>query len=466
MTTGPFEADRCGAPAPRLPGRQLPWLGPARAFQRDPIALLRGARERAGNTFTFPLLGQDVVFTSGPDAQAAVFEADEAILSPREAYRFMTPVFGRGVAYDAAPDEMDAQIGHLRPALGSRQLDQYANVMEDEVRARLARWPRSGEIDLITELNRMTVSIATRCLIGEEFHQRMGPELPRLYYELESGIRLAGVLNARVPIPPFRRRDRARTAIARAIADVIVERRSRSPGPHPAEGRDMLAALLAARTPGGTPLPDGIVIGTLISMIFAGQHTSTVLATWTGVLLLGNSEYVPELLAEQQEVCGQDPRLSTRTLHRMELLERCVREAERLHPPLVLLMRKALRDTTLDGYRVPAGALVMISPAVSHRMAEVFREPDRFDPSRYADDRSEHRHPYSLIGFGGGKHRCIGQAFAYLQVKSIWSVLLREVDLKPAKSNYRPDYSTFIPGPAAPCTVRYRKRTTPGSERQ
>ncbi|MGI5341194.1 cytochrome P450 [Streptomyces sp. CA-181903] len=464
MTAGTSgTGSRSGVPVPRLPGRHLPWLGPLPAFRRDPVALLRAARERVGDAFAFPLLGQDVVFVCGPEAHAEVFEADESVLSAREAYRFMAPVFGRGIGYDAAsPEEMDAQIAPVRAALGSRNLDAYARVMEAEVRTRLAGLPPEGELDLLDELNRTTVAIATRCLVGEEFHRRMGPELPRLYHELESGIRLAGMLSPRVPLPAFRRRDRAREAITGAMGEVIAERRARRPeaGPaaSPPEG-DLLAVLLSARTEDGRPLPDRIVTGILTGLIFAGQHTSAVLAAWTGVLLTRHPEYVPLLRAEQAGLWPPGSPLDTRILRRAELLEQCVREAERLHPPLILLMRKALRDTVIQGRRVPAGSLVMISPAVAHRMPEVFRDPDRFDPSRYAEGRAEHRRPHALIGFGGGRHRCIGLAFAYLQVKTVWSVLLRELDLWPAQDVHAPDYSTFVPAPAAPCTVRYRKRS-------
>ncbi|WP_405576374.1 cytochrome P450 [Streptomyces sp. NBC_01092] len=441
-------------PAPRLPDRHLPWLGPLHAFRRDPVALLRTARERAGNAFAFPLLGQQVVFICGPEAHAEVFEADETVLSPREAYRFMTPVFGKGVAYDVEPEEMDAHLAHLRSALRSRQLGAYTRIMDAEARREVASWPVHGELDLLAAMQRTMVAIATRCLIGEEFVRRMGPQVSRLYHDLESGIRLAGLLSPSVPLPSFRRRDRARAAIAHANGEVIAERRRR-----PSESDDMLAALLAVRTPAGDPLPDEIVTGILIGTIFAGQHQSTVLATWTGVMLLRHPEFVSRLRAEQDDVCPPGTPPSVRVLHRLELLDACVREAERLHPPLVLLMRKALKGTTLCGHDVPAGTLVMISPAVAHRMPEVFANPDRFDPERYGPGRAEHRRPYSLIGFGGGKHRCIGFALAYLQVKAIWNVLLREVDLRPARPAYEPDYSTFVAAPAAPCTVRIHKRS-------
>ncbi|MEU2563040.1 cytochrome P450 [Streptomyces longispororuber] len=460
---------------PQLSGGGLPWLGPCWSFRRDPVALLRAGRERLGNVFGFPLLGRRVVFACGPEAHAAVFGAEETVLSPKEAYRFVTPVFGPGVAYDAAPQEMSAQIGHLLPALSPRRLDGYARIAEEEVRTRLAHWAPQGEVDLLSELNRMTAAIATRCLIGDEFQHGMGPHLPGLYRDLESGIRLAGILSPALPLPSFRRRDRARAAIARAIGDVIAARRATSAGASdgcegkPAAGvvdvggGDMLATLLAARTPDGSALSDDLLTGILIGMIFAGQHTSAVLATWTGALLLQHPEYLGALLAEQRAVTDGTPRLGAEPLRRMELLERCVREAERLHPPLILFMRKALQEVELVGHTVPAGALVMLSPAVAHRMPEIFRDPDRFDPARYEAPREEHRQPHALIGFGGGRHRCVGSAFAYLQVKAVWSVLLREVAFDAGHADFRPDYSTFIPGPVSP-RVRYRKRSVPVPE--
>ncbi|WP_215163462.1 MULTISPECIES: cytochrome P450 [unclassified Streptomyces] len=458
LVRGP-SVDRPEAP-PRLGGFRLPWVGHALPFGHNPVDFLRRARRRAGDVFAFTLLGQPVVFLCGPAAQEAVFRADEAVLSPREAYRFMTPVFGRGVAYDAEPEEMDRQIGHLLPALTSRRLAAHAQVMEEEAEAYFGSWGESGTADLVATMNELTVRIASRCLLGPEVSRRLGPDLPGLYRDLESGIRLAGLLNPGLPLPAFRRRDRARAAIGRALAEVIAERRAAgrlSGATRGEEPEDMLATLLSARTPDGDPLPDETITGLLIGMIFAGQHTSAVLAAWTGVLLLSHPGHLPPLLAEQRETVGAGGPLTVPLLRRMERLEWCVREAERLHPPLVMLIRKALRDFRYGRHVVPAGTLVMISPAVSHRLPEVFRDPDLYDPGRYAPGREEHTVPHALIGFGGGKHRCVGMAFAYQQVKAIWSVLLRRYELGLGAGPHPPDYSTFVPAPRSPCLIRYRR---------
>ncbi len=144
----------------------------------------------------------------------------------------------------------------------------------------------------------------------------------------------------------------------------------------------------------------------------------------------------------------------------MPLLERAIKEAERLRPPLVMLMRMVLEDMEYAGRTLPKGSLAMVSPAASHRIPEVFKNPHAFDPDRYAPGREEDRKAlYSLIGFGGGKHRCMGMVFAYQQVKAIWSVLLRRFELELCEPDYRPNYTTFVVGPHQPCRVRYRRRT-------
>jgi sterol 14-demethylase len=96
---------------------------------------------------------------------------------------------------------------------------------------------------------------------------------------------------------------------------------------------------------------------------------------------------------------------------------------------------------------------------VSHRLPEVFRDADRYDPDRFGPARQEDRATkYSLIAFGGGRHRCIGSTFAYQQIKVIWSTLLQRFDFTTSTARPGPDYSTFVVGPRPPCRVGYRLR--------
>jgi sterol 14-demethylase len=261
------------------------------------------------------------------------------------------------------------------------------------------------------------------------------------------------LFNPYIPLPAMRRRDRARHRVVELISGLTAERRAGN-----AESDDFLNTLIRARAPDGAALSEDTITGLLLTLLFAGQHTSAVLATWTGILVLQSPRYLAAIMAEQEAVL--DPQgMTLASLKQLVQLEACIKEAERLHPPLIMLMRKVLAAIEFNGHAIPAGDLVMVSPAVSHRISSSFAEPSRYDPDRFMPPREEDRRtPYSLIGFGGGKHRCIGLAFAYQQIKVIWSVLLKRYEFSLVDSAPQPDYTSLVVGPRAPCLVRYQRR--------
>src|SRR5262245_21274794 len=422
-------------------------------FHRDPTTVLERGRNQFGEIFSFLLAGKMVTVLTGPQANEAFFHATDDQLSAKEAYRFTIPIFGRGIAYDATPEVMSEQLGLLFPALRDQRLQAYARFMAEEAEAYCDSWGDAGEVDLLQVMNELTTFIASRCLIGHEFRQNLSTEFAHLYHDLEGGLNLLAFFQPNLPLPSFKRRDRARVRMAELISKIIAQRRATG-----TEGEDFLQTLMTARYRDGSALPDDAITGLLLTIIFAGQHTSAVLAAWTGVLLLQHPQYLPPILKEQKEVFGGAREMSLERLRRLQRLECAIKEAERLRPPLVMLMRTILRDFEYREFRVPAGGLAMVSPAVSHRLPEVFHNPDRYDPDRFAPGREEDRkHSYTLIGFGGGRHRCIGLTFAQQQVKVIWSVLLQRFKLELVQRDYEPNYSTFVVGPRHPCLVRYRR---------
>ena len=193
-------------------------------------------------------------------------------------------------------------------------------------------------------------------------------------------------MNPYLPLPSLRRRDRARRRVGELIGRLVRERRAGV-----GDGEDFLQTLLEARYSDGSALDDEIITGLLLAIVFAGQHTSAILSTWTGLLLFQHPEHLDRLRAEQAEVFGTRAEMSLPALDRLEMLERCIKEAERMHPPLVVLMRKILRDFAYGDCVVPAGELALVSPAVSHRLPEVFRDADRYDPDRFGPARQEDR---------------------------------------------------------------------------
>ena len=281
--------------APMLDGG-LPWLGHALALRRDPVALMLGGHRRLGDVFAIRLAGTRVSVFLGPRAQSLFFQQPETRLSAREVYRFTTPIFGRGVVYDTTPETMDEQMGFLYPALRDDRLRAYTRAMQEEVEAFVAGWGDEGEIDLAAAMNELTVFVASRCLVGEEFRRALTPDLANLFHDLEGGINLLGFINPWLPlVPAFRRRDRARARLDAMIRAALAARRARGE-----RSGDFLDALLEARYADGRALSDDEVVGLLVATVFAGQHTSAVMATWVAVLLLEHPAYLARVYARRR----------------------------------------------------------------------------------------------------------------------------------------------------------------------
>lgn len=151
----------------------------------------------------------------------------------------------------------------------------------------------------------------------------------------------------------------------------------------------------------------------------------------------------------------------TRTYREVPWLESSIKETLRLHPPLILLLRMVMEPLDVEGFHIPAGKLVGASPSVSNRLPEAFADAGSFDPARYIEPRQDDvDNPWNWIPFGAGRHRCVGAAFALMQLKSIFCVLLRDWEIEAAQpiDSYHNDLSKMVVQLAQPCMVRYRRR--------
>jgi sterol 14-demethylase len=194
-----------------------------------------------------------------------------------------------------------------------------------------------------------------------------------------------------------------------------------------------------------------------ISMMFAGHHTTSGTAAWTLIELLRHPEHLGPVLDELAALRAEGVEVTYQALREMPHLEAAIKEALRLHPPLILLLRVAKVPLEVEGHLIPEGALVAASPSVSNRDPAAFPDPERFDPSRYLEGREEDvANPWSWIPFGAGRHRCVGAAFAMMQLKAIFSVLLPRFtfELTQPPDTYRNDHSKMVVQLAQPCRAR------------
>jgi sterol 14-demethylase len=422
----------------------------------DPIGLFTRVREECGDIGRFRLADRDVVLVSGAEANEQFFRAPDSTLDQAAAYPFMTPIFGKGVVFDASPEERQQMLKNQ--ALRGDMMRGHASTIEAEIRRMVADWGDEGEIDLLDWFAELTIYTTSSCLIGTPFREELDSSFAHHYHELERGTDALAYVDPYMDIESFRRRDAAREKLVALVQGIIDKRLAR--GTVPKEERDLLDVLISIE------MSADYITGIFISMMFAGHHTSSGTASWALIELMRHPDTMRAVVAELDELYA-DPdgsgavEVSFQALRSIPVLEAALKETLRLHPPLIILMRVVQEEIELAGHPIAPGTVVAASPRVSNRIAEDFPDPDRFDPARYLDPRQEDlQNRWTWIPFGAGKHRCVGNAFAMMQMKAIFSVILRDYEfemVQPSES-YRDDCSKMVIQLEQPCRVRYRRR--------
>ena len=428
-------------------------------IQQDPIALMARVRAECGDVGQFMLGPREVVLLTGADANEFYFRAPEEQLDQAEAYPFMTPIFGAGVVFDAPPERRREMLHNQ--ALRDKFMRGHAATIAEQVEGMVAQWDDEGEIDLLEWFAELTIYTSSACLIGTRFRNELDGRFARLYHDLEQGTDPIAYIDPYAPIESFRRRDAARIELVELVQG-IMERRVAAPPP-PDGGQDLLDVLMSIREEDGSArFSADTITGMFISMMFAGHHTTSGTAAWTLIELLRHPDEMTAVNGELDELYADGSEVSFQALREIPHLESALKEVLRLHPPLILLLRVAMEDLTYKDFHIAAGKLVGASPSICNRIPEDFPDPDNFVPARYLEGREEDRaNPWTWIPFGAGRHRCVGAAFAMMQLKAIFSVLLQGWEFEAAQplDSYRNDHSKMVVQLQQPCRVRYNRRT-------
>ncbi|KAG7978618.1 hypothetical protein I3843_05G091400 [Carya illinoinensis] len=447
----------------RLPPivKSWPVIGGLIRFMKGPILMLREEYPKLGSVFTLTLVNKKITFFIGPEVSAHFFKASESDLSQQEVYQFNVPTFGPGVVFDVDYSVRQEQFRFFTESLRVNKLKGYVDQMVAEAEDYFSKWGDSGEVDLKYELEHLIILTASRCLLGREVRDKLFDDVSALFHDLDNGMLPISVIFPYLPIPAHRRRDRARKKLAEIFAKIIASRKCAGKSEN-----DMLQCFIDSKYKDGRPTTEAEITGLLIAALFAGQHTSSITSTWTGAYLLRHKEYLSAVLEEQKNLMGRHGnKVDHDILSEMDVLYRCIKEALRLHPPLILLLRSSHSDfsvTTRDGkeYDIPKGHIVATSPAFANRLPHIYKDPDRYDPDRFAIGREEDKAAgaFSYISFGGGRHGCLGEPFAYLQIKAIWSNLLRNFELELVSPFPEIDWNAMVVGVKGKVMVRYKRR--------
>jgi cytochrome P450 len=415
------------------PGPRLPRAAQTAAWITRPGPFLLRAHERHGDVFTIRIGGEPPwVMLAHPDAVREVFTGDPAVLHAGKANLVLRPLVGHAsVLLLDGPQHLRQRKLLLPPFHGSRMAG-YRDMVAAIAREHVATWPRGAPLPLAPRMQAITLDVVLRVIFGvDAASARLDPLRDRLRAMLTRVLGGTSMLAMATAGPRrveqaglFRRWLRP---VDELLYEQIAERRA-------APGDDVLSLLLAARHEDGAQMRDQELRDELVTLLVAGHETTATALSWAveritrapggwAALRAGGEEYA--------EAAGK--------------------EALRLRPVLPVVLRNLQRPATIAGLDLPAGTVVAPSIYLVHRRADTYPEPARFRPERFLGPEPQGG-TYTWIPFGGGIRRCLGAAFALMEIRVVLAEIAAHVDAAPARPEREPTARraiTLIPGRGA-----------------
>ncbi|KAG8216712.1 cytochrome P450 [Butyriboletus roseoflavus] len=472
----------------------IPIIGSAISYGNDPVTFFAQCKEKYGNIFTFVLLGRKVTVALGAKGNNFILGGKSTAFSAEDVYKHVTtPVFGKDVVFDVPNEVLMEQKKFVKVGLSVENLRAYVGMIENEVDHFMRTDPAFlifqtndinewGRFDVTDILAQITILTASRTLQGIEVRESLDKSFSELFNALDGGFTPINFLFPNLPLESYRKRDEAQKKMSEFYINIIRKRRESG-----MDAQDMISALIGQKYRDGRELLDHEIAHILIALLMAGQHTSSATGSWA-LLHLADNQEVQEAFYQEQAKNFSNPDGSFRSmtyeeLRELPVMDSIIRETLRLHPPIHSIMRYVRSDVPVpptlaapskDGtYVVPRGYYVLASPGVNQ---------DTWDPTRWSDpegvaaqafksysDENGEKIDYGFgvmskgtdspyQPFGSGRHRCIGEQFAYLQLGTVLATLLRQVEVRLDQPVPEHNYHTMITMPKKPRNVCYRRR--------
>ena len=428
------------APGQNVPGPPgIPLLGSALDLRRDLLATFEEAHRRYGDV---------VRFSAGPPGLRIVMYA---VFSPEGARHVLTGTGQRYTKGNLFYRETAAMLGDglltsegecwqrqkrfIQPLFTRRRVAGYVEVMAEETAALLDRWHTAAQhgatVDAAGDMMHLTLAVIGRVLFGEDLNTvtpALREALPvvsaHALRRSQSPLRFP----ASWPTPANRRAGRAQRQLYDIVKGIIDRRRATNTA-----SEDLLSLLLRARDPdalGADTLDEAEVRDQALVFLLAGHETTATALTFALHLLGRHPDVQQRVRVEAEQVLGSgDQEPTAERITALAYTTQVVKEAMRLYPPAYVIGRQIPEGDVIDGYHLPPGADVLVSPWVTHRHPRVWEQPQRFDPDRFTPKQEKQRHSYAYLPFGGGPRACIGQYFSMLEATLATASIVRAFGL-------------------------------------
>ena len=410
-----FTADVTAVPGP---SSWPPWTSFLK-FRRDPLAFFTETHRTYGDIARFTFGPQVVYLVSHPDWIEDVLVTSAKRFTKGVALQRAKRLLGEGLLTSEGQAHL-RQRRTIQPLFHRQQVQRFADVMVTHA----VRWRDSltaaTTIDVTSEMGGLALAIVGETL----FSSNVQSDTDEVREALADAVKSFGIMFLpgleyfeKLPLPVFMRVRKARERLDRVIHRVIAERRAsngRGGSSDPPSG-DLVSMLLAARDPENPSEPgmsDEQIRDEAMTIFLAGHETTANAMAWTWHLL-GASPQVEANLHEELDraLGGAVPTVNDVT--KLEYTRAVIAESMRVTPPVWTMGRRAIERHTIGGHAIEPGALVLVSPWITHRDPRWWTKPEVFDPGRWSV-KSE-RPKYAYFPFGGGARLCIGESFAWTE---------------------------------------------------
>jgi cytochrome P450 len=449
-------ASRQGArDVPLMPGGRR-FLGHALRFGRDPLALFQEARDH-GDVVRVQFGPFGVYILNSPDVirQALVGEARKL----GKGLNFGRPrrLIGNGLVMSEG-ESHDRQRRLMQPAFHRTQVARYVSTMRDVAVPRISGWPDGGTLAFDREMRSITLTVLTRTLLSSDIGADVIDEIERLLRVLLSELVARGITAnvpglAWVPTRSNRRFGAASRRLDVLLAGIIDGYRRAE-----ADRSGLISLLMHARDDDtGAGMTDKQLRDEATTLVIAGSETTGNTIAWA-CYLLARHPHLQERLQEEADLVLDGADADYETLGRLPFTRAVITEALRLYSPVWILPRRALADVELGGCLLRAGSRIFFSPYALNRDARLHRDPDRFDPDRWATDYSRSDMRAMFFPFGQGIRNCIGEGFAWAESTLLLSAIAARWQLRlAAGAAVHPVISSTLVPSELPITVTRRR---------
>jgi cytochrome P450 len=387
-------------------------------WSRQAQWFLEQSRARFGPMFSMKIAFEgDWVVLSDPDLVKQVFTGDPRVFHAGEGNDLLRPLLGANSILVLDDDKHMGQRKLLLPPFHGKRMEGYAQTMTDVAVREIDSWPTGVPYKLRPRMQALTLEIIIETVFGVHGGERLGALRGALrdFLDILTDPRLLGPVLLIGPdriraVPGYARRvDR----VAELILAEIAERRAATD----LEDRDdVLSLLVAARHEDGSPMSDAEIHDELLTLLVAGHETTATALSWAVERLVRHPDKLARL--REETLAGEDAYLTA-----------TIQETLRLRPVIVIVIRKLTETVELGGWDLPAGTRVVPSIHLIHRDPKIYPEPERFRPERFLETPPG---TYTWIPFGGGVRRCLGAAFAQMEMAIVLRELVARRTIRPA----------------------------------